>query len=156
VTAVSPGIERLAGRWLLPAAAVLVFIRYPAGLADWMSARPTAQDYLAGPTFGWTIALLDLGIALPATVAVCIGYRRGFEAARRGLYAILGWYALVGTAVAAMAIAMQSRGEPSMTVGQMAFMTALGTLLVSLAAGTYAALGRSRRLRTSASPSSPR
>jgi hypothetical protein len=139
-------VERLAGRWLLPAAAVLVFIRYPAGLADWMSAEPTAEDYLAGPTFGWTIALLDLGVALPATVAVCVGYRRAAETARRGLYAILGWYALVGAAVAAMAVAMQLRDDPAMTVGQMASMSILGALLVALAVATYAALVRSGRL----------
>src|SRR4051812_26872611 len=63
-------VESLVGRRLLPAAAIVVFIRYIPTLADWMSATPTAKDYIAGPSFSWTIALLDLGLALPATIAV--------------------------------------------------------------------------------------
>src|SRR4051794_26425784 len=89
----SARIEFLAGRRLLPAAATVVFIRYVPTLADWMSATPTAKDYIAGPSFSWTIALLDLGLALPATVAVCIGYRSGVPWARRGLYALTSWFA---------------------------------------------------------------
>jgi hypothetical protein len=133
----STRLEALVGRRLLPAAATVVFIRYIPTLADWMSATPKAKDYIAGPNFAWTIALLDLGLALPATVSVCIGYRRGAAWARRGLYALTGWFALVGTAVAGMAIAMQARDDPAMTVAQMVLMTALGAALVALAALLY-------------------
>ena len=77
--------ERLIGRWLMPAVATVVFMRYLPTLADWMSPNPEAEDYLAGPNFSWAIALLDLGIALPATVGVCCGYRLGALAA--ALYA---------------------------------------------------------------------
>jgi hypothetical protein len=66
-----------------------------------MRASPTAQDYLAGPTLGWTIVLLDLGVALPATVAVCVA-RPGRTAGPT----LTGWFALVGAAVAATAIAV--------------------------------------------------
>jgi hypothetical protein len=52
--------------------------------------------------------VVDLGWALPATVAVCIGYRRTAPWARR---AVASWFALVGAAVAGMAIAMQVRAE---------------------------------------------
>jgi len=129
---VSTSRERLVGRVLLPIAAVLVFGRYPLGLADWMSSAPTANDYLAGPTFGWTIALLDLGLALPASVAVCIGVRRGARWARKGLYAIVAWYALVGTAVAAMAISMYVRDDSTISGAQVAIMSVLGAALVAL------------------------
>jgi hypothetical protein len=95
-----------------------------------MSAKPTAEDYLAGPTFGWTIAVLDLGLALPASVAVCIGVRRGARWAQKGLYAIVAWYALV--AVAAMAISMYVRDDSTMSAAQMAFMSVLGAALVGL------------------------
>jgi hypothetical protein len=107
-----------------------------------MSAEPTAKDYLAGPIFGWTIALLDLGLALPATVAVCIGLRRGSHSARKGLYAIVAWYALVGTAVAAMAITMYVRDEATMSAAQMAIMSVLGGALVGLALLLYTPLLR--------------
>jgi len=141
---VSGARERLVGRVLLPVAAVLVFARYPPALADWMSAEPVAKDYLAGPTFGWTIALLDLGLALPATVAVCIGVRAGARWAQKGLYAIVAWYALVGAAVAAMAVAMYARDGASISVAQMAVMSVLGAALVALAVLLHAPLLRRR------------
>ncbi|MEA2320501.1 MAG: hypothetical protein QOD81_351 [Solirubrobacteraceae bacterium] len=130
--------ESLVARRLLPAAAAVVFVRYVPTLADWMSASPTATDYIAGPSFSWAIALLDLGVALPATAAVCIGYRHAASWARRALYALTGWFALVGAAVAGMAIAMQLRDDPAMSVPQMVLMTVLGGVLIALAAALYA------------------
>jgi hypothetical protein len=154
----SARVESLIGRRLLPAAATVVFIRYIPTLADWMSATPTAKDYIAGPNFSWTIALLDLGLALPATVAVCIGYRRTAAWARRGLYALTGWFALVGAAVAGMAITMQVRADPAMTLMQMIVMTVLGAALIALAVVLYAPVVRhapgARRLRSTRSRSS--
>jgi hypothetical protein len=129
--------ERIVATRLLPLAAFVVFVRYVPTLADWMSATPAAEDYVAGPNFAWTIALLDLGVALPATVAVCAGYRRRAAWARRGLYALTGWFALVGTAVAGMAIAMQLRDDPAMAPPQLALMIVLGAVLVVQALVLY-------------------
>src|SRR4051794_29958470 len=109
-----------------------------------MSPDPQAKDYLAGPNFSWTIALLDLGVALPATIAVCTGYRRAASWGRAGLYALTGWFALVGAAVAGMAIAMQLRDDPAMTVPQMLVMVILGGVLIALAAVLYAPAVRHR------------
>ena len=145
-------IESLVGRRLLPAAAIVVYIRYIPALADWMSTSPVAKDYVAGPNFSWTIALLDLGVALPATAAVCIGYRHAAAWARPGLYALTGWFALVGVAVAGMAIAMQLRGDPAMTVMQMIVMTVLGAALSALAVVLYAPVLRRGAVRTRRSP----
>jgi len=139
---VSGRVERLVGRVLLPIAAVLVFVRYPGGLADWMSSEPSDAGYLAGPAFGWTIALLDLGVALPATVAVCIGVRRGARWAQRGLHAVVAWFALVGVAVAAMAVAMYAREDPAMSAGQLVVMVVLGAMVAALAVALYAPLLR--------------
>jgi hypothetical protein len=141
--------ERLVGRVLLPIAAVLVFGRYVPALADWMSATPTANDYLAGPTFGWTIALMDLGLALPACAAVCIGVRHAARWAQKGLYAIVAWYALVGTAVAAMAISMYVRDDSTMSAAQMAIMSVLGAALVALFILLHAPLLRRAQARGS-------
>jgi hypothetical protein len=137
--------ERLVGRRLLPAVAVVVFVRYVPTLADWMSSHPQAKDYVAGPSFSWAIALLDLGVALPATVAVCGGYRRAASWARPGLYALTSWFALVGAAVAGMAIAMQLRDDSAMTAPQMLVMTILGGLLLALAGALYAPALRRRK-----------
>jgi hypothetical protein len=154
----SARIESLVGRRLLPAAAAVVFIRYIPTLADWMSATPAAKDYIAGPNFSWTIALLDLGLALPATVAVAIGYRQTAPWARRGLYALASWFALVGAAVAGMAIAMQVRADPAMTPAQMIVMTVLGAALIALAVVLYVPVlchtSGTRKSTSAAAPSS--
>jgi hypothetical protein len=142
--------ERLVGRVLLPIAAVLVFGRYAPALADWMSATPTAKDYLAGPTFGWTI-----GPAGPRAGAAGERGRLHRRAPRRalgpkGLYAIVSWHALVGTAVAAMAISMYVRDDSTMSAAQMAIMSVLGAALVALFMLLHAPLLRrsgSERLR---------
>jgi len=146
----APARERVVDRWLLPIAAFVLFTRYIPALTDWMSPTPTAKDYVAGPNFGWTIALLDLGIALPATIAVCVGYRRGATWSRRGLYALTGWFALVGSAVAAMAVAMQIRSDPAMSLAQMATMSVLGAILAAVATALY--LPALRRGRPSTMP----
>jgi len=141
-------VERLVARRWLPAAAAVVFVRYLPALADWTSAAPQAKDYLAGPGFAWAIALLDLGVALPATVAVCVGYRRAARWARPALYALSGWFALVGAAVAGMAIAMELRGDPAMTAAQAFVMTLLGGVLAALAIALYAPVIRGAAART--------
>jgi hypothetical protein len=139
----SPARERVVGRVLLPLAAVVVFSRYAATLPDIMRAAPTAADYLAGPTFVWTIVLLDLGIGLPAIVATCVGVRRAAAWSSRALYAVVGSLALIAVAVAGMAVATYVRADPAMSAGAMAAMVALGTALAAMAAYLYAPLLRS-------------
>jgi hypothetical protein len=93
---VSPERERRVGRYALPALAALAFVRYVPALADWMSGSPTDGGYLAGPTFAWTIATLDLGVFLPITVATCVGLTRGAVWARRSQWCAggSGWSGL--------------------------------------------------------------
>jgi hypothetical protein len=141
----SPRAERLVARVLLPVAAFLVFSRYLPSLADVMSASPESEEYLAGPAFLWTIALFDLGIALPATVAACVGFRRGSSWARKALYSVVAWFALVGIAVAAMAIAMYLRDDPEMTAGGAAMMTAFGAAFAAITVYLTAPMIRSGR-----------
>ena len=125
--------ERLIGRIILPVLAFLAFFRYVPALVDWMSARPEDKGYLAGPSFAWVIAMLDLGIFLPATVAVCVGLVRGRLWARKALFLVVGWFGLVGVAVAAMAITMYVNDDPNASGGNAVFMTALGIVFAALA-----------------------
>lgn len=90
------------------------------------------------------IALFDLGLALPATAAACAGYRRGAAWARKALFGVLGWFALVGPAVAGMAIAMYVDDDPGASAGQAVAMTVLGLAFTALAAVAYRAAGRGR------------
>jgi hypothetical protein len=134
--------ERLIGRIVLPLLGLLAFARYVSALADWMSASPTDASYLAGPTFAWTIATLDLGVFLPATVLTCIGLSRGTVWARKALYLIIGWFGLVGPAVAAMAVAMYVNHDANASGSNTAFMTVLGLAFAALALATFQPLVR--------------
>jgi hypothetical protein len=125
--------DRLVGRVVLPLLAFFAFFRYIPSLADWMNSQPEDYGYLAGPTFSWAIAMLDLGIFLPATIAACVGLVRGAPWARKALYAVVGWFGLVGPAVAAMAITMYVNDDPNASGGNVAFMIALGLASVMFA-----------------------
>jgi hypothetical protein len=134
--------ERLVARVLLPIAALVVFSRYLPALSDTMSASPGNEEYLAGPVFLWTITLLDLGVALPATVAACLGFRRRTRWAREALYAVVSWFALVGVAVGAMAVAMYLRDDPASSVASAAMMVVVGFAFAAIAAFLTAPLVR--------------
>ncbi len=129
--------ERLLGRVVLPVLAFLVFFRYVPALADAMSGDPTDEGYLAGPAFFWAIALMDLGIFLPATIAACAGLVRGRPWAGKALYLVAGWFALVGPAVAGMAIAMYANDDPTASGGATVFMTALALAFAALAVAMF-------------------
>lgn len=146
----SPRRDRLVGRVVLPLLALFAFVRYLPALADAMSDSPSDVGYLAGPTFFWAIALMDLGIFLPATIAACAGLVRGTAWAPKAMYAVVGWFGLVGPAVAGMAVAMYVNDDPTASGGNVAVMTVLGLGFASLAAVLY------RPLLASAQPSSSR
>jgi hypothetical protein len=118
----------------------VVFSRYAASLPELMGGSPGLEDYLAGPTFVWTITLLDLGIGLPAIVATCVGVRRRAAWSQRALYAVVGSLALIGLAVAGMAVAMFARNDPAMSAGGMVMMVALGLALGAMAGYLYGPL----------------
>jgi hypothetical protein len=130
-------------RLVLPALAFLAFVRYLPALVD---AAADTQDagYLAGPTFFWTIALLDLGVFLPATVAACWGLVRGTAWRSSALYLIAGWFGLVGPAVAAMGVAMYLREDPNASLAGAVFMAVLGAAFAALAVVVYLPLLRRR------------
>ena len=124
---------RVIGLVVLPLLAFLAFFRYVPALTDWMSGTPEDKGYLAGPTFSWAIAMLDVGVFLPATVAACVGLVRGTAWAPKALYLVVGWFGLVGPAVAAMAIAMWVKGDPNSSTGGVALMATLGLSFAALA-----------------------
>lgn len=137
--------DRIVGRLALPLLAFLAFSRYGPALADAMSSAPEDPGYRAGPTFFWTIAMLDLGFFLPVTVLTCIALHRSRRWAHKALYLVGGWFGLVGPAVAAMAIAMYVNDDPNSTAGSAIAMTILGLAFAMLAVAVYAPLFRSQR-----------
>jgi hypothetical protein len=141
-----PRRDRVLGRVVLPLLALLAFGRYLPALVDWMSSTPEDKGYLAGPTFSWAIAMLDLGVFLPATVAACVGLVRGTRWAYKALYLVVGWFGLVGPAVAAMAITMYVDDDPNSSGASALFLTTLGLLFAVLALSVYWPLFRATRL----------
>jgi hypothetical protein len=81
---------------------------------------------------------------LPATVLTCIGLIRGTAWACKALYLVIGWFGLVGPAVAAMAIAMYANNDPNASGGNTGFMTALGLAFAALAWTMFRPLLRDR------------
>ncbi|MFF4546640.1 hypothetical protein [Streptomyces sp. NPDC001435] len=125
--------ERLTGGMLIPLLAIVTFTRYVPAILDAAGTHPSAADYQEGPGYFWTIALLDLGVGLPAAIAAIAGMRHGSPWARKVALALSGWLALIGPAVAAMAISAWLRDVPDASVGQAATMTALGLVFAALA-----------------------
>lgn len=134
--------ERRIGGFVLTLLAVAAFWRYVPSLIDWMSSSPEDENYLAGPSFSWAIAMLDLGVFLPATVATCAGLVRGSRWAPKALYIVVGWFGLVGPAVAAMAITMYVNDDPIASGGSTVFMSVLGGAFLLLALFLYRPLLR--------------
>jgi hypothetical protein len=129
--------DRSIGAIVLPVLAFLAFVRYLPALADWMSGTPDDPGYLAGPTFAWAIAMLDLGVFLPATIVTCAGLLRSATWSGKALFTVIGWFALVGTAVAAMGITMYINDDPNASGPGAVMMTVLGVAFAIVALSQY-------------------
>jgi hypothetical protein len=75
-----PSMSRRATRWfggILLVLGALLFLRYLPGLIDLMGGQPSVPEYLENPTTFFLIALMDLGVFLPAAVGAGIAQGRG-------------------------------------------------------------------------------
>lgn len=139
-TAVSASLppvrEEGARRWgaLLLALGGLLALRYLPILAPLVTGGAPGAEFRENPTSFLLIATLDLGVFLPLGVAAGLALRRDRGWARKGLHLVLGWFALVALAVAAMAVMMWRRGEPAMSQGQMTVFCVAAAVLVALEA----------------------
>ncbi|MEV0414901.1 hypothetical protein AB0I68_29890 [Streptomyces sp. NPDC050448] len=132
--------ERITGGVLIPLLAVATFARYVPAIIDVAGAHPSAADYQEAPGYFWAIALLDLGVGLPAAIAAAAGVRRGTVWARKTALTLSAWLALIGPAVGAMAVSAWIRDVPDASAGQATTMTALGLLFAALALTLLTAL----------------
>ncbi len=100
--------------WVLFAlAAFLALGLHLPGIADTLAGPPYGIEYIQSPTVFWVVKLMDLGIVVPLAVATGLGVRRRARWADRAVYGVIGWGALLGSAVAGMAIVMQVNGDPA-------------------------------------------
>jgi hypothetical protein len=110
--ATSARVDRTAGVVLLLIAAFVVLGLHLANYLDAMRDHPVTEQYLSNPTAFWLVKFMDLGIVVPAAIAVGVGALRRRPGARKPVYALLGAYTLIGASVAGMAITMAARHDP--------------------------------------------
>lgn len=127
---------------LFGVAAFILLGRWLPGIIDLTAGDPTGADFLENPTAYLLIGLLDVGLVVPAALAAGIGLRRGARWARKAAFAVIGWFALVPAAVAAMAITMQLNDDPNATGGATALFVAAAMVFTVGAVVLYLPLFR--------------
>lgn len=109
-----PGQDRrLTHTLVLAGLATFVVMRYLPVFVGSVRHDALPDEFADSVTFFWSIVLLDLGVVVPAVAAAALAQWRGRPDARRALYAVLGWFALVPPSVAAMAAVMIARHDPN-------------------------------------------
>lgn len=136
---VSPRRERILGLLLLILAGFVV-LRYLPGITGSFTGEPLPADAREDPAMYWTIVVLDMGIVVPATIAAGLALgraSRGAEWAWKAAYAVVGWFALVGTAVAAMGVAMILDQDPNASAGLVTVFSVTAVASITLALWAY-------------------
>lgn len=119
---------------------VVAFIfggRWLAGIVELLEGAPTSVDYRENPTAYLLVGVLDLGIVVPAALATAIALRRHAPWARTASHAVIGWFALVPAAVAAMAIVMTVNDDPNASTGVTSLFIVAATVFSLGAAWLY-------------------
>jgi hypothetical protein len=130
-------LDRVVGWFAFVVAAFLAIGLHLPGLLDAWQDQPSAPEYLADPVVFWLVKLMDLGLVVPALVAVGWGSLRGAARASRARYATVGWMAMLGTAVAGMAITMQASGDPAATTANTVAFSLFALIALTIAVATY-------------------
>lgn len=129
--------RRGAAGFLLAFPLFLVFAMYLKSFADALSGNPTGTEYVDNPTPFWVISFLDLAIAAPAAAVSGWALLRGVPWAKKGLYALVGWFALVPPSVAAMGIVMVARDDPAASTGKAVAFVLFALMFAGFAAWLY-------------------
>lgn len=145
-------LERVSGWYLLVVAVFLTVGLHLPGLADAWRDTPTSEEYLADPVVFWVVKVMDLAYVVPIVVAVGIGLLRGLPWSRRLLAPVVGWSALLASAVAGMGLTMLATDAPGASVGLAAGFAIAAAFALGLAAAAYRPLVRPSRRRSRRHP----
>lgn len=128
---------------LLFVMAAFLALRYIPFLFGMWNGHASAE-YLNDPLALWLIAFMDLGMIMPVAIACGASLLLRNESARKPTYAIVGWFAFVGPAVAAMAFTMKLNGDPNGSLGGAVAFTVYGVIFALVAAYLLRPLFRTR------------
>lgn len=131
------GQRRAAAGFLLAFPLFLVFAVYLKSFADVLSDTPAGKEYVDNPTPFWVISFLDLAVAAPAAAVSGWALLRGIPWAKKGLYALVGWFALVPPSVAAMGVVMVARDDPAASTGKAVAFVLFAVMFAAFAAWLY-------------------
>lgn len=124
--------------WVMFGVAAFILLgRWLPFLLELTQGDPTSPDFTENPTSFLLIGLLDLGLVVPAALTAGIGLRLHASWSRTAAYAVIGWFALVPAAVAAMAIAMVANGDPAADTGTAVMFVAAAVVFTAGAASLY-------------------
>lgn len=121
----SRALERGSGILLFVIAAFVIVGIHLVGFIDAVADHPSSSAYLETPNTFWVVKFYDLGIVVPAALAVGWGLLRRRPWAQEPAYAILGGYVLLGWSVAGMAWTMLVNNDPDAALTVALAMTAL-------------------------------
>jgi len=114
--AMSPSLARRRSKIVVALGAFVVLRYLPALVGAWTN-EPIAREFTREPAMFWSILALDLGLVVPGAVAVAVNLYRS-RSPSKGLYALVGWFALVPPSVTAMSVVMLANDDPSGSIGQ--------------------------------------
>ncbi len=135
-------MRRTAASALLLVAAFLVLGLHLPGLADVIAGPPDDVSYTQAPTVFWIVKWMDLAVVVPLLVLAAVGALRRSAWAPLLLHAVVGWAALLGSAVAAMAVVMVLNDDPAASAGLAGGFVAFAAVFLILAARLLAPLLR--------------
>ena len=131
------GLQRGSGILLVVIAAFIALGLHLPGLVDAMRDRPSSAAYLDLPNTFWVVKFYDLGIVVPAALAIGVGLLRQQIWARKPAYGVLGGYTLIGWSVAGMAWTMLLNGDPDASIAPVVGFTGISVALTVFAYFLY-------------------
>lgn len=138
-------VKRFFGWFLLVIALFLTVGLHVPGLVEAWTGNP-GSEYLADPVIFWLVKFMDLGLVVPALVAVGVGLLSGANWAAKAKYAAVGWIAMLGSSVAGMAVAMEVTADPAATVANTIAFSLFAAIALVVAVIVYRPLFVSRAL----------
>jgi len=99
---------------------------------------------LSDPAVFWLVKFMDLGVIVPVLATVAVGLLRERRWARTATYAVVGWIACLGCAVAGMAVVMQVTGDPEASLANVVAFGLFAVVGLGVAVGAYRPVFRLR------------